>query len=804
MINLKWKCLFFCLFLFSIRLEAVVCTWDGNVDSEFNNSANWTPSIPNSNDIASFPNAATVSAFPIIDSHTNSVLGLVYDSTTSFIFDIRNGSILNIGDSGIADIENHISPHLIRIVNGSEVTITGSIDSSNFNYDVDRSLLEFLNGSVFPGGTVDIIGTLANPGQVHFGDESVSNGGTFNISQFGSVLFDDSSVANAGTFNLNGTNSATNMPVLTFDVDGVVGSNVLINVLNGGTGTAAQINFSSTNELVVNATLTSDPAVSLLGGLNFNGGTITFTSDSSNYVQPVSVNTGTLILTGILGNTDDPLTNMLVKGGARLEGTGTVGNDLILQDNANAVIAPGIDGEIGTLFVGNNLTMNEGTYEAIIDPQGNATLIDVGGTANISDATLDVLIQFTDVHGGLFKVLSASNVNGPFATFTNNVTNPLIDIAPVYLPKAVFVSFQVPLINVVKTSNQMNILEVLVSDLNPTGDILFVDTVLDGLPLNQVPNALDQISGQQYTNFVEISYNAANHFSRRLNMATRSRVVCQPCCGRDYFVWVEGGGGQSDYNGDSLADGLDTRNYIASCGIQVLNEYGWMLGLAAFYERENIDFDLKGSAHADIVQGAFYTAYNNRWGYFLANAIYGCNYFKMRRPIQFGEIDRLATSNGRVWSGNFYAEYGFNNYYLGCIDSQQYIGVDFGYFYQKKIQERGAGSLTLEIDSLKSYRYDFVVGSRFLIRLPCDFSMELDLDYRHRFNKDRVGIDVTAAGIEQSFNIRGFKLGKDGLEGSLTLLGTIYRDVQWYLRATGETWGHYKDYTATTGFIYHW
>lgn len=619
-------------------------------------------------------------------------------------------------------------------------------------------------------------------------------GNNYNIQVEGTRTF---TIGTQGIQNPGGLDQTiTVRDLATLNVRGNVAAGVDLNV----TSTTATINLITTNNLLFDGTLTA-VASNTNTGLTFDGGIITLTSDSSGFLQNANVATGTLVLTGTLGSNSSAANGSLtVAAGARLEGNGTVGNNL----NLFGTIDPGIGNNVGRINIGGNFLANTGTYEAHINANRQPTLIDVAGSADLDMANLIVKIDFSDViNGGVFRILTADSINAPFATVTTDSANPLVDVQQILRPQNLFVAVSVPQAQFVDTTNEFNVLASLSSITDPTPDQLVILTAVANLPGGQVGPAMNQMSGEQYTNFVEVGYNAVNRFSNRLRMATRSRIACPQCCTRDYFGWFDAGSGKSYYTGDALADGLDNDFYTFSAGVQVLDCCGWTLGLAACYEKDDLDFDRNGSADMDIYQGAFYASYNNPWGYFLSNLIYGCQHFKMKRNIQFDGIDRLASSSGKVYSGTYYGELGITNP-IFCLETQQYIGVELGYFYQHKLSESGADSLNLEIGASKNYHYDAVIGTRFLYKGPCCTSLELDLNYRRRMNSEHVVLNNRFVDVELPMKIRGFKLGRNGVEGSLVLMGTLCGNFQWYLRATGDYWSDYRNYSGTAGVILHW
>ncbi|MES0882028.1 autotransporter domain-containing protein [Roseibium sp. SCP14] len=108
-------------------------------------------------------------------------------------------------------------------------------------------------------------------------------------------------------------------------------------------------------------------------------GWTSLTGDNSGYTGTTDINGGTLSVDGNLGGTVN------VKTGGTLAGSGTLSGQMAV--NAGATLAPG--NSIGTIATG-NLTL-AGTYEVEFDNDGNADLIDVTGTVDITGSTLKLV-----------------------------------------------------------------------------------------------------------------------------------------------------------------------------------------------------------------------------------------------------------------------------------------------------------------------------------------------------------------------------------------------------------------------------
>ena len=779
--------------LFSLTFIApclgAIRNWDGNGVSPtvYGNADNWVENaIPTPSDIAQFPNATNTN---VVLSNTSpgaayGVLGLNFTTpTNNYVFTIQNAfRTLNVGVSGIANTGGQT--HTFNINTTGILNIGGPTTSSNLTFNVSAGTLNFVDAGSVSNGTFNV----NNSGFINFTEDSTSLGGTFNVGETGQLRFIGSSNPTAGTINIASVGISGGNVL--FNIDGVVGEDLVINNTE-----YAEISIVGINNLLFNGVLTGGGGLLNQASLDVDGtGTITFTSDSSTFLGNTLLHSGpTFVLTGSLGGN---LTGLMA---SRLEGSGTIGGDVEIL----GTISPQVNGLATTMNILGDLTFTDGRYQALIDENGDNSLINAA-SATINNSELNVLIEsLPGLEPTDYLVLSAPTVSGPFPIFTSNLTNPLVNIQQIYQPSAIYVRLFVPKSVCVTTPNEYDVLNSLASIVTPNIDQTIVLNNLNSLDCEPFAAALNQMSGEQYTTLINITNNASDRFANRIRMASRSRVFCQNCCDPDIFGWFDGGGGRSSYSGDSYAEGLDTSYFSLAGGLQLLTCCGWTVGGAAYYEKDNLDYDLNGHATCKIYQGAVFASYNGPSGYFLADFVFGINHFDVQRRIVFAEIDRLANSSGKVYNGTFYTELGYT-LNLGCMASQLYIGADTGCYYQNGFDERDALSLSLEVDSTKYYRSDAMIGSRFLWNLPCSMAVEFDVDYRHRFGVNRIDVITRFVDVDTPMRIKGFGIGRDAIEGTLALVWNASSNLQLYLRGCGEAWSNYSDYNGTAGFVYHW
>ncbi len=286
------------------------------------------------------------------------------------------------------------------------------------------------------GGTI-----LANsPGQTLLlnGGGNVTNNGTFQANS-GSTLFVDTTLTNynpatstltGGTYNAFSGTIQLSQANATAATPAVIATNAATVLLDGATATIAD---GSGNDIVRGflATNTAAGSFTIQNGANLTtaatgfsnagfvtiGANSTFTVGGSNdYVQTGGTTTlgaSSSILAVASGHSVD------INGGT-LQGFGTINGNLT---NSGGTVMPGLSGVAGVLTVTGNYTDPPSSHLFIQIGGPNAgngvgfySQLDVGGTANLNNGTLDLSLinGFTPTDGELFTILTSSGLSGMF------------------------------------------------------------------------------------------------------------------------------------------------------------------------------------------------------------------------------------------------------------------------------------------------------------------------------------------------------------------------------------------------------
>jgi hypothetical protein len=409
-------------------------TWNGSVNTTYNNSANWSNGIANGNFSATIPGTGTATNQPTLTgSDTVSVLNLT--SATSSLTIADNSTLLANTNAvtGAGTINNTGTLSLSSAGNTTQLQMTGGVGTVTLSG----------TGTLSLGNSTANLITSANSGSIFSNSSNITGAGAFTDAPGGDQAY---ALTNSGIITATGS------------------AGLLINpgggVTNTGTlqATSGTLNLQSgsvTNTggfIVANAggTVELTSGVSVSGGtLTNSGGTLQTLGTNSATLSGVTLSAGqftvvdnsTLLLTG--GNT---LTNngtvamssvgnttrleMTGSGMVTLSGTGAV----TMTDNANNQIVAGntgmtlINGASSTIQGAGTFTSSPaGTQNYTLQNNGtitasgtNALIVNPGGVTNTStmqagNGTLTGTLTltgdtFTNT-GGLILANTGSTVN---------------------------------------------------------------------------------------------------------------------------------------------------------------------------------------------------------------------------------------------------------------------------------------------------------------------------------------------------------------------------------------------------------
>jgi len=764
-------------------------------------------------------NANTYTGPTVITTGTLNVTTLAAIASSSSINLVSGGATpstlnLNVPSSGgtYAGPITGAGNLIVSAGTGTNAVILTGLSGSSANYTgtttVNSGTLEFKNAAttIIPtsqivlngaGTTVDFnqgSGTMGTVNGAITGSGGVLINGDATSPGTGTVLFTNANSYTGSTNVSNGTLQVNNLSSLP---------------------SASTLNISAPGTFILNQPTNGTFSNPLTGAGTFDiigGGAITFGINEPSFTGTTVISKGQLILNNILGG------DLIVKGTAKLSGIGTVLGNLRVTDMAT--ISPG--NSIGTFNVGGNYRQDRfSTYlvQVEIEPNGvlESSLINIGGTAQIGDnANVHVLLlngaeQLPPNNNPQSTTIlhAAGGVSGTYAFA--NTSFPLIAAILEYTPNSVLLSFANRLSFIPYTHNQKVVSEQLQSILTPTPAENEILIGIASLPLPLAREALDQLSGEQYTDLMTFADYANARFIQSLFDPLRD-VLRQPYnsnnCGSSdglgFDVWAQGSGHQLLMRQNVDASGYKLSGYEFNVGAQgTINKF--TLGGAFSHEVDHIHFGVGGSGKTLTNLVGLFGLYRPANYYVLADIIGGYSHDGILRTIDpgIGKIFR-ARSNPRLYQGGYYVEAG-KDVLWRYIMFQPFVGFRGGFFHFNRISEKGASPLNLTIASktttITSSRLGFHISTR---KIPDwgKFGVDLAWEYRWGSTGKKVTADFESFGTP--FVVWGTDPQRHCFEATINFEAEFQKNWIFVAEVSGQSWLNAMSYSATAGIQAAW
>lgn len=342
-------------------------------------------------------------------------------------------------------------------------------------------------------------------------------------------------------------------------------------------------------------------------------------------------------------------------------------------------------------------------------------------------------------------------------------------------------------------------------------DAAFVIAYLNTLDPSTQRAALNDLSGEQYANLIQSNQAASQQFMRRMYDSVRYESLGL-CCGQNcdqWRVWSALGGGQVFQRKSYGAKGFRMDDVNVAFGVEKPLNFcflnSWLtIGAAGSYESDDLHFNQGGHGKGNNWQGAIYYMWNNCRYYSFSATILGTDCIKIRRPIDFGFIDRRTHSRTRITQWTSYSEIGLN-YNCSCLYIQPFFGIEYAFYRRHALSEHHADALNLHIRGKNVSATIGRLGVHLTTSLPCwDLFLSGDLAWRWRFNflQERIRARFREFGGE--FRIKGPHQKSNGVEGAL-VLGKNFCDCwQAYVEVAGERWERYAAWNVSGGLSVTW
>lgn len=714
----------------------------------------------------------------------------------------------------------------------------GAFISNSGSVGVNNSSNSYTGGTFVEAGTL-IGSTTSIPVAATQPSITIDNAATFQFNQTGSGSFAGDIVISTANGILQ-SNGPGNLEII-----GQITGNGKLLVSEGElTLTRPSIGpnntYSGGSEIINGSTLIGDTN-SLQGVVSINDGNLTFVQTTDGTFNGTftgfsgdNVNktgTGTLNLafptpmffgqTNVQQGTLNLVSTYLggdveVNSGTFLTGIGQIGGNLAVL---GGTVSPG--NSIGTILVSGNYTQNAtGIYEVEINGAGQSDLIVVEDSAVLAGTVSVISLDGVINPANNYVIM---HVDGSITgEFQNVVTeSPSIVAAVYYIDDTVnggvnvILKIETLFSSLAYTSNEIQVANQLNSITNPTPEL---QAMLDALTLLGTTDpeaatlALDQMTGQQYTNLVVAAEISTHQFIRRLYDPLRSIVTtypcncydscCEPCPTLD--LWIEGGGGRTFIEGTANTRGFHTDGYEVTGGVQSTFKRDWTVGLAGSYVKDTVSYNVGGSGKKQTGYAGIYGLYRPANFYVLADGVFGYTENKVRRFISIGDLAYTSNSKPTTYQGSGYIEAGIDCPW-NCMLLQPFLGFEASYYNRKGFTETGANPLNLVV-SKKSHTNVFSrLGAHLTTnQLPYNLSLSVDLAWQYRITSLGNSINERFQSFGDNFTIKGLHFRRSSVDAAATITAVVFDNWQLYLEASGERWSRASTYNFLGGVKFSW
>lgn len=701
---------------------------------------------------------------------------------------VINGSQLAVNGNFIAGTNLNMTASNTMISEGNPNNFVGHLGASQLAFSQNCTLNDGSVISAFNSGTV--------------GNSQIVFGQGFNISS-GRVIIQAVNQGILGSFGIDvqGSNAGGNAGIVLGNSSLNVGTTLPTFTIGGLVGDSTSI-VQSQPQLIINTdSLTQSEFSGVIQNFPSTSSTLTKTGTGTQKLSGVNTYTGlTAVQEGILVVNGSLAGDVLINALGTLKGNGTIGGTLTNE----GIISPGES--IGTLTVGNYIN-NNGIYAVEVNGLGQSDLIDVSGTATLNGGSVVVSSS-----NGTFRLQQPYTIvtaeGGVEGTFTNATSLAFITPTLTYDPNNVYLTIQSALLNAAEKCNQLGVATNLDNIVNPSPAQSLLISTLANLPLETAQEALESLSGFQYTNDVLITNISTSRFLRRLYDPLRSLVTesdrCSPCnisCD-EWTPWLETGYGCTNLHGNN-AHKLNFDSYQLTGGIQKTFCHDLTFGLAGSYEHDNVRYR-EGKANHNSTFASAYGLYRPSVFYGLFDFVYGHSSNRLKRTIDVGYLQYKSRSKPNVNIFTFYGEAGFD---VGS-DSfliQPFLGIQIGKNWRGRIHENQANDWGLAINKHNWSTTSSRLGLHlFTHNLYNCIDASLDVAWNKLWSSRKNSTVGRFKEFGSAFPICGNKLDNHSLDYALTLMACLCDGLKGYFELDGEWWQHASTFNVIGGIEFSW
>lgn len=580
-----------------------------------------------------------------------------------------------------------------------------------------------------------------------------------------------------------------NSSLLVFNVS--IGVPFTMGALNGDVNSVADSLFEGfiiDTDPGVNATFEGvmNTAVLIKDGLGTQTFSGTVNSSPSRFIS--LVNEGVLNITGtFIGSIETRAPGILT-------GSGTVASGTLF--NSGTVLP-------NKTFTANNfINSGSGILAANVTAQNGNGLLNVLNTATLDGGQVVVgTFDGTYLFYHPYTILTAGNpIIGTFDSVS--AVSPLINPFLTYTADSVLVTLKQNISAAAFNHNERAVASVLDGTTNPTLAQSLLLSQLVNLSIPEASAALDSLSGEQYANETFFNENVNRQFIRRLYDPVRFIVACNPCydpCGDNFTAWLELGGDFIHMRRDTL------QGFQVTGGGHMRLSQELLFGLAASYEWDTLSYgDHRGwqTKNSGLVGG--YGLYRDDCFYVLADLAYGYTGGSLRREIQIGSATHKTKSHPNSSQVTFYGESGVNNFGVGNVTVQPFVGLEVNSYWRDHQHELGGDGWALVAHKRNRTAAYTRLGLHLTTCDACLFRVSVDAAWDYRCTKLDNRSRNELVSFAGDFEVYGENLARSSFDYAVTIEKDLTPNLNAYIETTGQIYSRANTYTVLGGLSFSW
>ncbi|GFZ92994.1 autotransporter-associated beta strand repeat-containing protein [Dyella caseinilytica] len=611
-------------------------------------------------------------------------------------------------------------------------------------------------------------GTTISAGTLQIGNGGTAGAVTGNVANNGTLVFDRSDavsfegvISGSGSLTKQGAGTLTLMGANSYAGITIINAGTL-QIGNGSTSGSIDGNVNDNAAMVFDRgdAVTFSGAIVGSGSLSQNGtGTLVLDGMSSAFTGTTTVQNGTLEV----GDAATPSAflggNVVVNGGATLRGHGIIGGNV---SNAGTVWA---GGSIGTLTVEGNYTQTaNGTLEVEATPNGQASLLSVGGTAHLAGSALVLADSGNWLARSSYTIVSAvGGVAGQFASANSNFTflTPTLS----YSAHDVTLTLQRNNINfntVAQTPNQFAV----ATSLNA---LHYGNAIYDALLLSNADTArtaLNQISGEIHasvrTAIMDDEQDVRDAVTDHLLDWTQDTGGQTGKMDNGTSVWTAATARSSSHQDDGNASTLDANGSGTLLGVDTpIGDVARVGGLIGSGNLSDSIGALDSSAHTHTRHAGLYASLQTGNFHLMGGAFYGWQSLSTDRNIAFSGVSGATTTryNANTMQGYLDGSYAFT---MGRGTLAPFVNVAAQQLHTDAFSESGSTAALsgLAQDSTQTYG---TLGLRGALQIDPEGRVQAhaSLGWQHAWDNANATATMQLISGSNAFTVQGVPVARD-------------------------------------------